>query len=113
MHEMALAESILDIIEATARRQGAVRITEVRLEIGELANVEMAALQFALEAALRDSLAEGARIECLMIPGRGRCLTCGETVSLAARYDPCPRCDGYPVQPTGGEELRVKDILIE
>ena len=113
MHEMARAESILNIVEATARRQGAVRVTEVRLEIGELANVEMTALQFGLDAALRDSLAEGARIECLMIPGRGRCLTCGETVSLAARYDPCPRCDGYPVRPTGGQELRVKDILVE
>ncbi|HOW74964.1 MAG TPA: hydrogenase maturation nickel metallochaperone HypA [Candidatus Competibacteraceae bacterium] len=113
MHEMALAESILDIIEATARRQGAVRVREVRLEIGELANVEMTALECALQAALRDSLAEGARIECLVIPGQGLCLTCGETVPLAALYDLCPRCDGYPVQPTSGQELRVKDILVE
>lgn len=113
MHEMALAESILRIVEATARRQGAVRVREVRLEIGELANVEIAALEAALPAALRDSLAEGARIECLIIPGQGRCLTCGETVPLATRYDPCPHCDGYPVQPTGGQELRVRDILIE
>jgi len=113
MHEMALAESILNIVEATARRQGAVRVTEVRLEIGELANVEITALQFALDAALRDSLAEGARIECLIIPGQGRCLTCSETVPLATLYDPCPRCDGYPVRPTSGQELRVKDILVE
>lgn len=113
MHEMALAESILNTVETVARRQGAVRVREVRLEIGELANVEIAALQFALEAALRDSLAEGARVEFLMIPGQGLCLTCGETVPLATLYDPCPRCDGYPVRPTGGQELRVKDILVE
>jgi hypothetical protein len=50
MHEMALAESILNIVEETARRQGAARVTEVRLEIGELANVESEALQFGLEA---------------------------------------------------------------
>ncbi|MFZ1828954.1 MAG: hydrogenase maturation nickel metallochaperone HypA [Candidatus Competibacteraceae bacterium] len=113
MHEMALAESILNIVEETARRQGAARVTEVRLEIGELANVEMEALQFGLEAALCGSLAEGAHLEFLLIPGQGLCLTCGETVALTARYDPCPQCDGYPVRPTSGQELRVKDILVE
>jgi hydrogenase nickel incorporation protein HypA/HybF len=113
MHEMALAESILNIVEETARRQGAARVTEVRLEIGELANVESEALQFGLEAALRGSLAEGAHVECLIIPGQGLCLTCGKTVSLAALYDPCPQCDGYPVRPTGGQELRVNDIMVE
>jgi hydrogenase nickel incorporation protein HypA/HybF len=113
MHEMALAESILNIVEETARRQGAARVTEVRLEIGELANVESEALQFGLEAALRGSLAEGAHVEYVIIPGRGHCLACGESVPLAALYDPCPRCDGYPVRPIGGQELRVKDILVE
>ncbi len=113
MHEMALAESILRTVETVARRQGAVRVAEVRLEIGELANVEVAALEFALAAALRDSLADGAHIECLIVPGQGRCRTCGEIVPLAALYDPCPRCDGASVQPTGGQELRIKDILIK
>ncbi|MDQ5908456.1 MAG: hydrogenase nickel incorporation protein HypA/HybF [Pseudomonadota bacterium] len=113
MHEMALADSILNIVEDTARQQGAVRVTEVRLEIGELANVESAALQFCLEAALPGSLAEGARVELLIIPGRGQCLECGEIVPLAALYDPCPRCNGYPVRPVSGQELRVKDIVVE
>ena len=75
MHEMALAESILNIVEETARRQGATRVTEVRLEIGELANVEIEALQFGLEAALPGSLAEGAHVECLIIPA-DECVFC-------------------------------------
>ena len=110
---MALAVSIVNIVEEAARRQDAVRVTEIRLEIGELANVEPEALAFGLEAALAGSLAEGARVEYLQIPGRGVCLACAETVPLAALYDPCPRCDGYPVRPTGGQELRVRDIMVE
>ncbi len=112
MHEMALAESILGLVAETAHRQGALRVTEIRLEIGELANVESDALRWSLAAVLRGSLAEGARVELLMIPGQGLCLSCGAVVPLTNRYDPCPRCDGYPVRPTGGEELRVKDIQI-
>jgi len=113
MHEMALAESILNIVEETARNQGAIRVTELRLEIGELANVEIEALQFCMDVVLRDSLADGARVEYLMMAGQGQCLECGALVSLSALYDPCPQCGGYPVRPTGGQEMRVKDIVVE
>ena len=113
MHEIALAESILNIVEETARNQGAARVTELRLEIGELANVEIEALQFGLEVTLRGSLADGAQVEILTIPGQGQCLECGAIVWLPTLYDPCPQCGGYPVRPTGGQEMRVKDILVE
>lgn len=113
MHEMALAESILNIVEETARNQGAARVTELRLEIGELANVEIEALQFGLEVTLRGSLADGAQVEILTIPGQGQCLECGAIVRLPTLYDPCLQCGGYPVRPTGGQEMRVKDILVE
>lgn len=113
MHEAALAASIMQIVEATARNQGALRVRELRLEIGALANVELEALRFALQAAIEDSSAAGARIEYLSIPGAGRCASCGALVALATLYDPCPLCDNYPVRPTGGRELRVKDVLLE
>ena len=113
MHEMALAESILNIVEETARNRGAIRVTGLRLEIGELANVESEALLFCLDVVLRGSLADGAQTEILTLPGQGQCLECGAIVRLSALYDPCPQCDGYPVRPTGGQEMRVKDILVE
>lgn len=113
MHEMALAESILSTVEAVALAQGAIRVREIRLEIGELANIEVCALETALRATLTGSLAHGAQVECLIIPGQGQCLTCQASVPLSARYDVCPQCGSYPVQPSGGEELRIKDILVE
>lgn len=112
MHEAALAASIMHIVETTARSQGALRVRELRLEVGALANVEVDALQFALHTALTGSIAEEAQIECLLIPGGGRCASCGASVPLAALYDLCPLCDN-PVQATSGLELRVKDVLLE
>lgn len=113
MHEIALATSIVDIVEATARSQGASRIRELRLEIGALANVEVDALQGALQIALDGTLAQGAQVVYLLIPGEGHCRSCGALVALATLYELCPHCQGYPVQPTGGQELRVKDVLLE
>ncbi len=113
MHEAALAASIMRIVETTAREQGAVRVRELRLEIGALANVEVEALRFALRAALVDSIAAAAQLECLVVAAEGRCARCGAVVALTTLYDLCPHCEGYPVVPSSGLELRVKDVLLE
>jgi len=113
MHEMALAEGILQIVEEAASKQGFKRVTEVRLEIGALSGVEVDALSFCLDMVLKDSVADGARVEMEKTPGQGYCLGCGETVLVNTLYDVCPKCGSYQVQATGGTEMRVKDLLVE
>lgn len=113
MHEMSLAEGILQIVEDAAAQQAFRRVTEVRLEIGALSGVEIEALSFCLDVVLKGSVADGARVELQHIPGQGFCLACGETVPVNALYDACPRCGSYQVQATGGTEMRVKDLLVE
>jgi hydrogenase nickel incorporation protein HypA/HybF len=113
MHEMSLAEGILQIVETAAVKQGFTKVTEVRLEIGALSGVEPDALTFCLDVVFRGSVAEGARVELERLPGQGFCLACGETVAVAALYDACPKCGGYQVQASGGTEMRVKDLLVE
>ncbi|HEY0722348.1 MAG TPA: hydrogenase maturation nickel metallochaperone HypA [Gammaproteobacteria bacterium] len=113
MHELSLAEGVLQIVEESAQRQGFTRVKEIRLEIGALSGVEIEALRFCIEAVLRNSLAEGARVIIEPIPARGRCMQCGEMVEIAARYDACPQCGCQLVQPAGGTEMRVKDLLVE
>ena len=39
MHEMSLAEGILQLVEETARRESAQRVTTIVLEIGQLSAV--------------------------------------------------------------------------
>jgi len=113
MHEMSIAESILQIVENAAGVQGFRRVREVRLEIGALAGVELDALRFCLDVVFRNSVAEGANLEIEKAPGQGFCLDCAESVPIQALYEACPRCGGYQVQATGGTEMRVKDLLVE
>ena len=63
MHEMAIAESMLEIVEATARSNAAARVSAIWLELGVLSHVEPHALVFCFDAVARGSLAEGARLE--------------------------------------------------
>lgn len=113
MHEMSLAEGVLQIVEEAAAEAGAGRVSEIRLEIGALSGVEVEALRFCMEVVLKAGPAEGARVVYDTLPGRGWCMQCAEQVPIAALYDACPRCGGYQVQATGGTEMRVKDLLVE
>ena len=113
MHEMSLAESVLQIIEDTARAQKFTHVRTVVLEIGALSAVEPEAMLFCFDAVTRGSLAEGAKLEIVEIPGTGWCMECGKNVTLSERYGLCPECGDARVEITSGNELRVKDLEVE
>ncbi len=113
MHEMSLAGSVLEIIEDAAREQGFSRVRSVVLEIGRLAAVENEAMRFCFDAVMQGSIAEGAALEIIDVPGEGWCGQCATTVPLDEQYAACPRCGGYQVQATGGTQMRVKELEVE
>ncbi|ROR32530.1 hydrogenase maturation nickel metallochaperone HypA [Inmirania thermothiophila] len=113
MHEMALCESLLQLIEEQQRRHGFRRVRRVRLEVGRLAGVEVEALRFGFDVVTRGSVAEGAALEILEPPGRAWCMACEAEVEIAHRYDPCPRCGGYGLGVRGGDAMRVLDLEVD
>jgi hydrogenase nickel incorporation protein HypA/HybF len=112
MHEMSLAEGVLQVLEDQARTQHFARVKQVWLHIGELAGVDVDALTFSLEIISRDSIADGAQIHVVPVPGQGWCLECSKQIVLHARYDGCPHCGGYQVQVTGGDEMRIGELEV-
>lgn len=112
MHEASLAGGVLQLVEDTARREGFRHLLELRLEAGQLAGVDIRALRFALQNLAPGTLLGGARIEIDETAGQAWCLMCAQTVAIARRGDACPQCGGYQLQPTGGMDLRVVDILV-
>lgn len=113
MHEMSLAENVLQIIEESARSQNFRRVRCVVLEIGRLSSVEPDAMRFCFDAAMAGSIADGARLEIVESEGRGWCAQCASDVPLVALYEPCPHCGGYQVSVTGGDLMRVKELGVE
>ncbi|MPL99992.1 Hydrogenase maturation factor HybF [bioreactor metagenome] len=112
MHEMSIAEGIREVIEDAARVNGFSRVTRVRLEIGRFAGVETEALDFAFDVVMRGSVAEGATLEVIELPGKALCYDCGAAVEIRHRLDPCPECGGGKLLVQGGEEMRIKDLEV-
>jgi hydrogenase nickel incorporation protein HypA/HybF len=112
VHELSLAEGIRELIEEAAQREGFSRVSGVWLEIGRLSAVETEAMRFCFDAAMHGSVAAGARLEIVEVPGRGHCPACDRDTALAAVYDPCEHCGALPVVVTGGTEMRVKELEV-
>lgn len=113
MHEMSLVESVRELIEAAAEREGFARVSAVQVEIGELSGVEREAFEFCFDLAMRDGIVEEARLEVVATPGRGQCSACGRETALAVVYDPCEHCGEFPVAVIAGTEMRVIDLQVE
>lgn len=113
MHELSLAENVVHIIEQAAARDAFVRVRRVWLEVGMLSCVEPDAMRASFEAVARDTLAEGAVLELIRVPGRGRCPACGAVNPLEAREDACASCGAYGLRPVAGTELRLRELEVE
>jgi hydrogenase nickel incorporation protein HypA/HybF len=68
MHEMALAQGILDVVLDVAGNHEA---KTVRLRVGKLQAVTQDSLQFCFEMAATETAAATARLEVEIIPGDG------------------------------------------
>ncbi len=113
MHEMSLAESVMQIIEDAAKKQKFTRVKTVWLEIGQLSCVEKEAMRFCFDAVTRDSIAEQAKLEIIEIAGQGWCEACACAVPMVALYDPCPKCGRYALKVSSGDAMRVKELEVE
>ncbi len=113
MHEMSLCEGILQVMESEAQKQGFSQVKNVWLEIGDLAGVEVEAMLFSFDAVTRNSLADGAKLNIINIPGTAWCMQCGKNVPVTERFDACPECGSYQLQVTGGDEMRIKELEVE
>ena len=113
MHEMSLAEGVLQIIEDSAKEQNFSRVKSVWLEIGQLSSVEPEAMRFCFDAVVKGSLADGAKLEIVIVDGGGQCMNCGQMVRIEQVHDACPACGGFPVEPTAGTDMRITELEVE
>ena len=100
MHELSLCEGVLQILEEQSLQQGFGRVNTVWLEIGVLSGVEIEAMRFGFDVVIKGSIAEGARLEIIDIPGTAWCMQCMDTVAIRQRFD-LSLLYSYAIRPVG------------
>ncbi len=113
MHEVGIASSIIESIEAEARRRPEAHFTAVGVRIGELSNVDRDALAFAFEALTRKTPLEHLRLEVEWCPRRQKCHACGEEFVVKELELTCPKCGETRGTCVGGTELDIAYLELE
>ncbi len=108
MHELAVAESIVGSVkEKLAHAQ----VRRVLVEVGRLSGVVPDALQFCWELATSGTGLEGAELEIVRLPGRGRCRGCESEFDTDDFITLC-ECGSADVEVLGGQELRIREVEV-
>ena len=113
MHEISIAESIVQIAEAKAREQNAQSIQVIKLRLGTFTTIVPDALQFAFEIARHGTLSRDARLDIEIVPMIVRCVVCeASTQPVGGICLICEQC-GFPLEILSGEELRIEYIEVD
>ncbi len=114
MHELAIAQSIVEVVEQQASACRATRVKGVRLQVGEASGIMADPLIFSFEmlAGLSPLLA-GARLLIETPPHRARCRRCAREFTVERFVPRCPICAEWSADILSGTELQIIDMEIE
>jgi hydrogenase nickel incorporation protein HypA/HybF len=114
MHELAIAQSIIDAVGEKAATCNATRIKSVRLLIGEASGIFADSLTFSFEMlASFDPVLDGARLLIDEVPHRAHCRHCNCVFAVAHFIARCPACQTWDTEIVSGDELQILEMEIE
>lgn len=112
MHEMAIAEGILDIALDYAAQNDARQVQCISLLLGEMSGVETESLEFCFASLAKGTIAEKAELRLQRVPLMGRCVKCGQEVHIKGYNFICSNC-GAAMELISGRELRVEYLEVD
>lgn len=114
MHEVSIAESLLDVAVDNCRQSGHTRINSIQVLIGKASGVMPEALLFAFDSMKEDTIARDATLDIVEVPLRGHCNVCGKDFEVEDRYVlACPNCGGLQYTVSSGRELKIAEMEVE
>jgi hydrogenase nickel incorporation protein HypA/HybF len=113
MHELSVAQALVEQVEELAKQHGATGIHLIRVRIGPLAGIvgDMLATAFPLAAA--GTIAESTRLELVESAIRVRCRTCGAETEAQANKLVCGACGDWQTEVVSGDELILETVELD
>lgn len=113
MHELSIANSVLEAVRTEVQRRPGARLVKVGLRVGELAGVDPEALSFSFQAITHGTEFEHATLEIEARPRRHRCPKCGVEFNVQDYNTACPDCGASRTECISGDELELAYLELE
>ena len=128
MHEWALAEAVISTVSQIAEKEGLKEVAEVEIKVGELQQIELDVLEFALSQ-LKTLKLKNAKFNIQTVKAELKCRVCGykwlfkkekvneETAEaihfvpeIAHTYVKCPKCGSPDFEILQGRGIWLESI---
>jgi hydrogenase nickel incorporation protein HypA/HybF len=113
MHELSIAESILEAVRKELASRSGARPIRVGLRIGELSAIDVDSLTFCFEAVLKGTEWENLQLDARVCPQRRMCKECGQEFAVIEYNANCPACASSNTKLTSGDELDFDYLEVE
>lgn len=108
MHELSIITGVTQIVQKEASKQPNRKVRSVELDIGTLAGIELAALEFAWQSVQKNGQLQGAELIIHSIQAVAKCLDCNFEFETRNLFETCPNCGEKFTAVVKGKELKVK-----
>lgn len=113
VHELSIAENIVEIVAESLSCNGGGRLKRVKVRIGDLAGVVPESLDFCFTAITKGTDMEGAALDIERRHVVAHCENCGNDSPVEGLTFMCPSCKSTDIRVTSGNELQVVQIEVE
>jgi hydrogenase nickel incorporation protein HypA/HybF len=113
MHELSVAQSILDIVRQSVPNDELSDVRIVRLKLGTFSGVVADSLDFCFSVISAETPLAKACLEFEHIPFTVKCRHCQKTFENEIGFVVCPECGGVDTVVLSGRELQVTEIELE
>jgi len=113
MHEMGIANSVLNAVRTEMQRYPESYPSKVCVRVGQMAAIDQDALRFCFEAITRETDLEALQLEVKVCPLRCRCRRCGREFVVRDYLFRCPDCASLETDCIGGDELELAYMEVE
>ena len=113
MHEVSIAQGLLEIAIDNCKKQGYQSIDSIKVKVGKASGIVPDSLLFAFEALKKDTIAGNATLTIEEIPVGGFCDSCKKHFTVDEAYViACPLCGSSSFKIETGRELNVDEVEV-
>ncbi len=113
MHEMSIAQSLIQVIKEEMLKHDAKTLRSVRLNVGRLTAVVPDALSFCFEVIIAGTELEGTMLIMDVIPLEGFCRECEKEFEIQDYTFVCPSCGSTKIKTIAGQDLSIVEMEVE
>ena len=114
MHELAIVQGIIDVIERERKARGFARVNSVEVQCGHYSCVSEESLKFCLEVVATDPHMKGAALRLVRMPAMFVCRGCGvEFPGTGPETRVCPSCGAADPEPQVRSEIFVRSLEVD